>query len=125
MLHPTGEKRTVTSRATSRFRRRFPTLSLEMVWFAPDVADTPEDRGRLPALDAEAVRNMAAFSMVSKARVRRFAELDEDDDTGSDTAEDSDAEELEERARKKRKGSDMLPCATVGGGTLVWRGMGA
>ena len=91
--------------------------------FAPDIVDTPEDRGRLPALDAEAVRRMAAFTMVSKARIRRFAELNADDDS-SGSEDDSDAEELEERARRKRKSmcSPVLPCLGRLHGQQRWAG---
>ena len=90
--------------------------------FAPDIADTPEDRGRLPALDAEAVRHMAASSVVSKARIRRFAELNADDESGSE--DDSDAEELEERARRKRKSMcpPVLPCLGRLHGQQRWTG---
>ena len=76
--------------------------------FSPIADDSPEDRGRLPALDAEAVRDMAAVSMVGKGRHRRIAEAAADDSDCQDSS-DSDNEEFEERARKKRKGSVTFP----------------
>ena len=76
--------------------------------FSPIADDSPEDRGRLPALDAEAVRDMAAVSMVGKGRHRRTAEAAADDSDCQDSS-DSDNEEFEERARKKRKGSATFP----------------
>ena len=69
-----------------------------MPFFEPTVDDTPEDRGRLAALEAEAIRDMAAFSMARKSRLRRIGE------DLKETDPEFDEEAFEDRMRKKRKG---------------------
>ena len=44
--------------------------------FDPTVHDTPEDRGRLKALDAEEARFITCFLMVRKSRARRLSDED-------------------------------------------------